>query len=199
MRYIVLVAILLFAGCSMKDVDIRPSNYRLEPNYPLQVNHSKDDRVLRVQRVEGDSAVMTRSILYKKDGALKPYKYGRWSELPATRLQEIFIESIEQQKIFKATVSSRSYAMADLILESSLENFEEVYKNDKSYVHVKIRFRLITRTGAKILGSKLVDSTYVVEQKEASGVVLAFNKAVEKVVIDLMGWLASGVINEQRK
>jgi len=194
MRYLVIIAVLLFAGCSMKDVEIKPANYRLEPNYHLHVDKSKDDRVLRVQRVEGDSAVMTRSILYKKDGALKPYKYGRWSELPATRLQEIFIESIEKQKIFKATVSSRSYAMADLILESSLENFEEVFKDDKSYVHVKIRFRLITRIGAKILGSKLVDSTYEVKQKEASGVVLAFNKVVEKVVADLTRWL-----NEERK
>jgi len=193
MRYLVLVVVLLFAGCSVKDVEIRPSNYRLEPSYPLHVKKSSDDRVLRVQRVEGDSAVMTRSILYKKGGALKPYKYGRWSELPSTRLQDIFIESIEKQKIFKATVSSRSYAMSDLILESSLENFEEVFKADKPYVHVKIRFRLITRTDAKILSSKLVDSTYVVEQKEASGVVLAFNKAVEKVVLDLIGWL-----NEQR-
>jgi len=193
MRYLVLVVVLFFTGCSIKDIETRPLNYRLEPSYLLLVNHSKDDRVLRVQRVEGDSAVMTRSILYKKDGALKPYKYGRWSELLATRLQEIFIESIEQQKIFKATVSSRSYAMADLILESSLENFEEVYEGDKPYVHVKIRFRLVTRVGAKILGSKLIDSTYLVEQKEASGVVLAFNKAVEKVVVDLIGWL-----NEQK-
>jgi len=194
MRYLVLVAILLFTGCSLKDIEIKPSNYRLEPNYPLHVKKSKDDRVLRVQRVEGDSAVMTRSILYKKDGALKPYKYGRWSELPATRLQEIFVESIEKQKIFRATVSSRSYAMADLILESSLENFEEVYKDNKSYVHVSVRFRLIERTGANIVGSKLLEATYVVEKKEASGVVLAFNSAVEKIVIDLIGWL-----NEQRK
>ena len=194
MKYIVLITLLLFTGCSIKDIEIKPSSYRLEPNYPLHVEKSKDDRVLRVQRVEGDSAVMTRSILYKKDGALKPYKYGRWSELPSTRLQEIFIESIEKQKIFRATVSSRSYAMADLILESSLENFEEVYKDDKSYVHVSIRFRLIERQGAEIIGSVLIDSLYPVEQKEASGVVLAFNKAVEKIVVDLIGWL-----NEQKQ
>ena len=194
MRYIIaIMAILFLLGCSTKNADIRPSNYRLEPNYPLHVDKIKDNRVLRVQRVEGDSAVMTRSILYKKDGALKPYKYGRWSELPATRLQEIFIESIEKQKIFRATVSSRSYAMADLILESSLENFEEIYRDDKSFVQVKIRFRLIKRQGADIVGSFLVDSVYPVEKKEAKGVVLAFNKVVEKVIIDLIGWL-----NEQR-
>lgn len=183
------VLLVVLSGCSVKDVEIRPANYRLEPTYPLHVNKSNDDRVLRVQRVEGDSAVMTRAILYKKDGALKPYKYGRWSELPATRLQEIFVESIEKQKIFRATVSSRSFAMADYILESDLENFEEVYKEDKSYVHVSIRFRLIKRQGADIIDSILVDSVYPVEQKGAKGVVFAFNKAVEKVVVDLNGWL----------
>ena len=161
MKYIVIVAILLFSGCSLKDIEVRASNYRLEPSFPLHVDQVKDDRVLRVQRVEGDSAVMTRSILYKKDGALKPYKYGRWSELPSTRLQEIFIESIEKQKIFRATVSSRSYAMADLILESSLENFEEIYRDDKSFVQVKIRFRLIERQGANIVGSILIDSVVI--------------------------------------
>jgi ABC-type uncharacterized transport system auxiliary subunit len=39
-----------------------------------------------------------------------------------------------------------------------------------------------------------MEATYVVEKKEASGVVLAFNSAVEKIVVDLIGWL-----NEQRK
>lgn len=184
-----IVVALIFSGCSLKDVQIKPSNYRLEPIYPLSSSEIKDNRVLRVQRVEGDSSVITRAILFKKDGALKPYKYGRWSELPATRLQEIFIESIEKQKIFKATVSSRSFAMADLILESDLENFEEVYIDEGSYVHVSIRFRLIQRNGADILGSFLVDSTYPVSEKGASGVVVAFNKAVEKVTVDLTRWL----------
>ncbi len=194
MRYIaILVAMLFLTGCSIRDTQIKPSNYRLEPSYPLQISQTKDDRVLRVQRVEGDSAVITRSILYKKDGALRSYKLGRWSELPSTRLQEIFVESIEKQKIFRATVSSRSYAMADLILESSLENFEEIYEKDSSYVKVKIRFRLIKRQGADMVDTFLVDSVYPVEKEEASGVVLAFDKAIEKVVVDLIGWL-----NEQR-
>lgn len=194
MRYILIVVILLFSGCSIKDIEKRADNFRLEPRYPLKVSSAKDDRVLRVQRVEGDNAVATRSILYKKDGALRPYKYGRWTELLATRLQEIFIESIEKQKIFKATVSSRSYANADLILESSLVKFEEIYRDEKSFVHVSIRFRLIQRQGADIIGSTLIESVYPVEKKEAKGVVLAFNAAVENTIVDLIRWL-----NEQSK
>jgi len=183
------IVLVFFSGCSIKNVVVQPDIYRLEPTSPLGVNEVKDNRVLRVQRVEGDSVVMTRSILYKKNGALKPYKYGKWSELLATRLQEIFTESIEKQKIFRSTVSSRSFAMADLILESNVENFEEIYQKEQSFVHVKIRFRLIQRKGAKILNSFLVEANYPIEQKGAKGVVFAFNKAVEKVIVDLNGWL----------
>ena len=187
--FILALVLAVFSGCSIKNVDVQPDTYRLEPTYPLSVNEAKDNRVLRVQRVEGDSVVMTRSILYKKDGALKPYKYGKWSELLATRLQEIFTESIEKQKIFRSTVSSRSFAVADLILESSVENFEEIYKKERSFVHVKIRFRLIQRKGARVMSSFLVNADYPIEKKGAKGVVFAFNKAVEKVIVDLNGWL----------
>jgi cholesterol transport system auxiliary component len=187
MRYVVLVAILLFAGCAKKE--IRPDNFRLEPKTTLHVKSSLDNRVLRVQRVEGDSAVMTRAILYKKDGALKPYRYGRWSELLATRLQDIFTEAIESQKIFRATLNSRSFAMADLILESSLKNFEEIYSSEGSSVHVKIRFRLIQREGVKMLDTILIDVVKPIEQKGAIGVVLAHNSAVEEVILELGEWL----------
>ncbi|WP_024954869.1 ABC-type transport auxiliary lipoprotein family protein [Sulfurospirillum arcachonense] len=191
MKYIwsLLVLLLAFSGCSMKEVTKRADNYRLEPKNSLHVNDKSVDKVLRVQRVEGDSAVMTRAILYKKDGALKPYKYGRWSELLSTRLQEVFTEAIESQNIFKATVSSRSFAIADLILESNLENFEELYSADKSAVHVKIRFRLIERKRAKVLGSILINKVVQVEDRGASGVVKAFNKATQEVVKDLSRWL----------
>jgi len=191
---IFITMIVFLGGCGLKRVDMRPLNYRLEPQYPLQVNQTNNEKVLRIQRVEGDSTVMTRSILYKQDGALQPYKYARWSELPSTRLQEIFIESIEKQKIFRATVSSRSFAMAHLLLESDLENFEQVFKDGKSYIHINIRFRLIKRNNAELIDSHLIDSVYPIKQKDIQGVIFAYNKAVEQVIVDLIGWL-----NEESK
>lgn len=187
MKSIAVVLVLFFVGCGTKE--IRPDSFRLEPKTTLHVKSSQDDRVLRVQRVHGDSAVMTRAILYKKDGALKPYRYGRWSELLATRLQDIFTESIELQKIFGATLNSRSFAMADLILETNVKNFEEIYSTQESSVHVKIRFRLIQRVGAKMLDTILIDVVKPIEQKGAGGVVLAHNSAVEEIILELGEWL----------
>lgn len=192
MNKIIIIAIcsvFFLSGCSIKTIEVKANDYRLETQSILHVSKKSDARVLRVQRVEGDNAVMTRSILYKQDGALKPYKYGRWSEFPSTRLQQIFTETLEAQGLFSATVSSSSIAAVDLILESSLQNFEEVYEDEKSFVHVKLRFRLIQRKDIKILGSISLDSKVQVKEKGASGVVLAFNAATENIVKDLTMWL----------
>lgn len=184
-----LVFMLFFGGCSLKNSEKKPNDYRLEPQITLQSSDTSDVRVLRVQRVEGDNSVMTHSILYKQDGALKPYKYGRWSEFPSTRLQQIFTESLEAQGLFRATVPSNSLAAVDLVLESSLQNFEEVYEDEKSFVHVKLRFRLIQRKDTKILGSISLDSHVQVKEKGAGGVVLALNEGTENIVKDLIMWL----------
>jgi cholesterol transport system auxiliary component len=187
--YVALFLSVIFSGCSIKNIETKADDYRLEPTLSVSLSDKKDERILRVQRVEGDKAVITRSILYKQNGALNPYKYGRWSELPSTRLQQIFVESLEVQKIFTATVAANSLADADLVLESTLQNFEEVVEGEKSFVHVKLRFRLIQRKDAKILGSISLDSLTNVTQLGASGVVLALNESVGTIINDLSTWL----------
>jgi cholesterol transport system auxiliary component len=186
---IAICSVFFLSGCGIKTTEAKTNGYRLEPQSILHVSKKSDTRVLRVQRVEGDNAVMTRSILYKQDGALNPYKYGRWSEFPSTRLQQIFTESLEAQGLFMATVPSNSLAAVDLVLESSLQNFEEVYEDEKSFVHVKLRFRLIQRKDTKILGSISLDSHVQVKEKGAGGVVLALNEATENIIQDLIMWL----------
>lgn len=187
--YTTIIIGLLLGGCSLKEVGQKPNNYRLEVNDALHVKKKEDKRILRVQRVEGDSSVSTNAILYKKDGALKPYKFARWSELPSTRLQQIITESIQKQKIFKAAVSSKSFAYADLILESTLENFEEVYEGEQSFIHVKIRFTLVKRLGAKLIDTISIEKKVGVKEKNTQGVVQTFNEATSEILKEMNEWL----------
>lgn len=191
MRFVwLLVLVFILGGCSFKDIETRPLSYKLEPDTSIKyVKPKNDKRVLRVQRIEGDRIVQTRFLLYKQDGALKPYKYARWSDLLTTRIQQIFVEALEEQSLFASVVSSKSFAVANLLLESSLENFEEVYNKDNSFVHVKIRFRLVERKKAKFVDSKLIEHRVKVTNKSVQGVVKAYEKALELVIKDLSEWL----------
>jgi cholesterol transport system auxiliary component len=189
-KNIFLVMSLFFiAGCGIKDVQMHLQNYRLENILHVKPEGLTDTRVLKVQKIEGDSAVMSRSILYKKEGALLPYKYSRWNEVPSNMLQQIIIEHLEKKKVFKATIPNVSMASNDLFLESELGNFEQVYEKESSYVYVKLRFRLVQKSDARVLGSTSIEKKVIVPLDTTKGVIDGFNLATSEVVEELSIWI----------
>lgn len=190
-KLLLVLVVLFFAGCSVKEVEVRPKSYRLENILHVKAQTQSDGRVLKVQKIEGDSAVMTRSILYKKEGALLPYKYSRWSEIPSTRLQQMIVEYFEAKKIFKATIPSLSMANSDLILESELRNFEQVFSDEGSYVIVKLSFRLIQRDDGSVLGSTSLTEKIDIKSDTTQEVVKAFESATNRLVVALSTWVES--------
>ncbi len=190
---ILLIALLLMlfaSGCSMKEVQLKPLTYTLEPALKLERFATHNDDVLKVSRVESYSGLNTRAILYLKDGALQPYKYGVWSESPSLKLQHLITEALQDQNHFNAVVLGNSLASSNLVLESVLQNFEEVFTEGASYVHVTIRFRVIDmRTSEIIASAKFTSKKNVLNLNGAMGSVEAFNIATEEVIKDLSLWI----------
>ncbi|MBP1681376.1 MAG: putative lipoprotein [Proteobacteria bacterium] len=188
--------LILLSGCSVKETPLKPYSYTLEPMLKLErfSNNSKD--VLKVAYIDAPSGLNTRSILYKKDGAMQPYKYGTWSETPSLKLQHLITEALMDQHHFGSVISGTSMASNNLVLEPVLQNFEEVFReDDSSYVHVSLRFRVVEIKSGEVLGSvKLSSKKEVTNTNGAEGVVEAFNAATADVIKSLSLW-----INEVRK
>ena len=192
---ILLGAILFLSGCSIKEVNIKPSNYTLEPIVKLERFATSTNDVIKVARIDGPSGLNTRAILYKKEGAMQPYKYGNWSESPSLKLQHLITEALQDQHHFNAVVLGNSMATNNLTLEPLLQNFEEVFEGDTSYVHVSLRFRLVDVKSGEVLASiKLTSKKPVTNTNGAAGTVEAFNVATAEVIKSLSIW-----INEARK
>ena len=185
-----LLATFLISGCSMKEVELKPFTYTLNPILKLERFSHHNDDVLKVSRVESYSGLNTRAILYLKDGALQPYKYGVWSESPSLKLQHLITEALQDQNHFNAVVLGNSLASSNLVLESVLQDFEEVFIEDSSYVQVTIRFRVINmRTSEVIASAKFSSKKDVVNLNGARGSVEAFDAATEEVIKDLSVWI----------
>ena len=190
-----ILAILSLSGCSIKETQIKPSSYTLEPIVKLERFATSNNDVVKVSRIDGPSGLNTRSILYKKEGAMQPYKYGNWSETPSLKLQHLITEALQDQHHFNAVVLGNSMATNNLTLEPLLQNFEEVFEGDSSYVHVSLRFRLVdVRSGEVIASVKLSSKKPVTNTNGASGTVEAFNLATAEVIKSLSIW-----INEARR
>lgn len=191
-----ILTLMLFSGCSIKETSLKPYSYTLEPMLKLErfSEHNKD--VLKVAYIDAPSGLNTRAILYKKDGAMQPYKYGTWSETPPLKLQHLITEALMDQHHFSSVIAGTSMASNNLVLEPILQNFEEVFREDgSSYVYVSLRFRVVEIKSGEVLGSvKLSSKKEVTNTNGAAGTVEAFNSATAEVIKSLSLW-----INEVRK
>jgi cholesterol transport system auxiliary component len=191
-----ILTLMLFSGCSIKETSLKPYSYTLEPMLKLErfSEHNKD--VLKVAYIDAPSGLNTRAILYKKDGAMQPYKYGTWSETPPLKLQHLITEALMDQHHFSSVIAGTSMASNNLVLEPILQNFEEVFREDgSSYVYVSLRFRVVEIKSGEVLGSvKLSSKKEVTNTNGAAGTVEAFNAATAEVIKSLSLW-----INEVRK
>lgn len=191
-----LATLLLLGGCSAKDATLKPYNYTLEPMIKLERFSVANHDVLKVAYIDAPSGLNSRAIIYKKEGAMLPYKYGTWSETPPLKLQYLITEALQDQHHFGSVISGTSMASNNLVLEPIIQNFEEVFREDgTSYVHASIRFRLVEIKTGEVLGSiKLSSKKDVTNTHGAEGAVEAFNAATADVIQSLSIW-----INELRK
>jgi len=191
-----ILTLMLLSGCSVKETSLKPYSYTLEPMLKLErfSEHNKD--VLKVAYIDAPSGLNTRAILYKKDGAMQPYKYGTWSETPPLKLQHLITEALMDQHHFSSVIAGTSMASNNLVLEPILQNFEEVFREDgSSYVYVSLRFRVVEIKSGEVLGSvKLSSKKEVTNTNGAASTVEAFNAATAEVIKSLSLW-----INEVRK
>lgn len=186
-----LLALFFLSGCSVKETTLKPFSYSLEPMVKLERFSQSTQDVLKVAHIDAPSGLNSRAILYKKGGALQAYKYGVWSETAPLKLQHLITEALQDQNHFDSVISGTSMASNNLILESTLQHFEEVFQEDgSSYVHVSLRFRLVELKSGEVLGSvRLSSKKEVTNTNGAAGCVEAFNTATQEVIKSLSIWI----------
>lgn len=186
-----LLSLFLLSGCSIKETALKPYNYALEPMVKLERFSEPNADVLKISHIDAPSGLNTRAILYKKAGAMQPYKYGTWSEIPSVKLQHLITEALQDQNHYASVISGTSMASNNLILESTLQHFEEIFQeNGSSYAHVSLRFRLIELKSGDVLGSvRLGSKKEVTNTNGAMGSVEAFNAATFEVIKSLSIWI----------
>lgn len=190
------LALMLLSGCGVKETTLKPYSYSLDPVVKLERFSQPNGDVVKIARIDAPSGLNNRSILYKKEGAMQPYKYGVWNETPPLKLQHLITEALQDQNHFTSVISGTSMASNNLILEPVLQNFEEVFAEDgRSHVLVALRFRLIELKSGDVLGTiRIFSKKDVTNTDGAVGAVEAFNAASAEVIKNLSLW-----INEVRK
>jgi len=196
-RKLLLLAVLLLglAGCAGEKLP-PIQTYSLSPDLDsLQLSKNREAKpasILMLGRISSAHVFNGSEIIYSEPGyGQNSYAYSRWSDSPTTMLLLIFQEALEKSGPYLAVVPYSSQSKSDFLLESTLLDFSHRINSDgTSDGLIKLRFNLIDNNTNRVIKSRdFVSSVPVTSAMNASGAVIALNKAVAVVTQELIDWL----------
>jgi len=187
-----LLMILFLGGCTFKDAPpVR--TYTLDAGEVATVTASAyAHKVLKVAYPQTLKEKMTNKIPFSYGmGENGVYQNSEWSNTLPKLLQGSVIASLQQSGMFKAVLPYGSTVEEDLRLESIIYDFSHHIRGERSYAVVSVQFSLIDTRSGKLIGSKRFSYRENTPTLNAEGYVKASNRAMHRLVQDLILWLKS--------
>jgi cholesterol transport system auxiliary component len=190
MKYIIWITIFLWLqGCSTKEPPIKEYTFNSATN---QISNSFkfQDQTIKVSYPQSLKEKMTQKMRFSySDAEQGSYKNAQWSNTLGQLLQGIFIETLQQSRLFKGVISYTSIAQEDYRLESTVFDFSHKIRNGVSNAVIVVQFSLIDTDTGKMIKSKLFSYAVPTASTDAKGYADATNVALGTLSRDLIVWL----------
>ncbi len=188
-----LLLLFVVAGCATK-AGHPISHYTLQTPSGATTAHAKKfkHRTLQIAIPQSTLQIRTRKMHYARHPyEREAYAYSRWSDTPNALLYTCMRTFLEQSALFKAVIDANSVAHGDLLLESYIDTFYQLFKSDtKAYAVLKMHFVLIDTHTKRVLSEHSFSLKAPSPSPDARGGAEAFNKAVQLMARDLIVWLS---------
>ena len=193
--YILLGFLFLFSGCSTSSPVVTKYKISSSIDVPKQKTSTCSSKNVKVSSAFTNSALMSKDMSYVQ-GDSKVYKYSEsaWFNNPNRMVSSELIKMLRELNIYRSVQESRSRTTADLIIESTLEDFMQYYSEDlsSSYALVQINFSLIDAKMNKVIDAKTFRSKVDAKTIDAQGGVKALRSALKNVLQDSSVWFVKG-------
>jgi len=191
MKYFWIAALIFLGGCTTQPHIVE---YRIVPNLEIQASSNSQckGKSLKIAPVFTSSSLMSQTMKYTTE-EFKEFAFteSEWAVTPNRAIGNALERALREKKIFASVSSFRSRSRADLLLESSVDEFiQHFYSNNKkSSVKVSLFANLVDNKNSKSLASKTFTKELAVEQLNAKAGVEALNKALKEVLQEELQWL----------
>ena len=189
-QIVLLVAALLMGGCALKEA--APMKlYMLDAgNIAPVVSSPYRHSVLKVSYPQTLKEEMTEKMRFSySDSDRGVYLNSEWSNSVEKLIEGTIIEVLQQSHLFKAVLPYASTAGEDYRLESIIYDISHHVRKEGSYAVVSIGFSFIDTDTGKLLKTKRFSYRELTPTVDASGYVIATNRAMHRLAHDLVLWL----------
>jgi cholesterol transport system auxiliary component len=191
--YILASLALFFSACSTTVPVV--TKYKISTDLTLDVQNTSSckQKNVKVSSSLASTSLMSKDMSYVK-GTSKVFKYSEsaWLNNPNRSVSRELINMLREIDIYKSVQNSTSRSMADLIIESTLEEFIQYYSDDfkNSYALVEINFSIIDSKTSDVVDTKKFSSKVDIKSLDAQGGVDGLNLALKNILYESSKWFA---------
>ncbi len=126
---------------------------------------------------------------------LDAYAHHRWAEAPARLLEPLLVRTLEFSGLFGVVAGPTSRVRTDLRLDSELLRLQQVFHDGYSEVELTLRFSLVEVARPHLLATQVIRIREPAPQPDPYGGVLAANRALTRLFVELQGFLAGALVS----
>lgn len=133
-----------------------------------------------------------RIIYVREPHKLEYFASSEWVDPPARMLGPLLVAAIETTGAFRAVVLTPGAATGDLRLDTEIIRLQHEFATQPSRVRFTLRAYLVDDKTRKVLAWREFDATLASASEDPYGGVVAANRVVQAVLVDLSQFLAEG-------
>ncbi|WP_342619396.1 ABC-type transport auxiliary lipoprotein family protein [Rhodoferax sp. GW822-FHT02A01] len=132
----------------------------------------------------------SRMVYTREAGSLESFTHSVWVDTPARMLAPLMAHALQESAAYRAVLLAPGAARADLRLDSSIVRLQQSYLQQPSQAHFSLRVTLLDNNSREVLAWHEFDIAEPASAENASGAAAATRAAVQKVMQELVLWLA---------
>lgn len=188
------VAMLLGACSVLQPVkSISPATYAIEAQFAPAVAGAGKLTLLVSTPVAHAGFESSRMVYLKKAHELDYFSLNQWVDSPPRMLAPLLVQALESTAKYRAVVSSRSAATADLRLDTEIVRLQHEFFAKPSQVHLTVRAQLLDLRTKTVLATREFDVLEPASSDDPYGGVLATNRAVKLVLQQVADFCVQGI------
>jgi cholesterol transport system auxiliary component len=186
------VASLLLGGCSLQPVNpVNMTTYALDVDVQFEAAAGTGVKTLLVNTPSAQPGFNSPRMVYlKRPQEIEYFSRNQWVDSPARMLTPLLIQALERSGKYRAVVQARSAAMADIRLDTEIIRLQHEFLAQPSQIRLTVRAQLIDLNGKRVLATREFDVTEVAPGDDPYGGVIATNRAVKVMLLQLVDFCA---------
>ncbi len=139
-----------------------------------------------------------RLVFSRTAGTRTHYAYARWSEAPARRLTWLLSQRLEAARAFGTIAPLGGGVQGEYQLNTRLVDLYHDSASPPGIALLVLEAELVRRSDARLLGRRMFVAQEPVSTFDAGGAADAMGRAANRVIDDLIVWMARAVSGEGR-